>query len=372
MAKDYYNILNVPRNASSDQVKRAYRRLANQYHPDKKGGDEKKFKEINEAYQILSDPAKKQQYDQFGTTFEQSQNQGQGGYSGFNGFRDFSGFADAFSGFEQKQEQTEYNFGGFEDIFHDIFGFGSKKGETKKGEDISVDLELTLEEASQGKIEEIEIYKRVICPKCEGKGIEKGTSFKTCPQCQGKGEIKTTQRTVFGSFVAAKICPQCQGEGKIPEKPCKHCGGDGKIRNNEKIKIKIPAGIESGGILRLSGLGDAGKRGIQPGDLYATIHIKKHPYFERRGDDILCQAKISFTQAALGDKIKVSALEGEVSLKIPAGIESGQIIRLRNKGITHLRSRGKGDEFVKIIIETPKRFSRKAKELLKDLKKEGL
>jgi molecular chaperone DnaJ len=370
MAKDYYNILNVPRNASGDQVKRAYRRLANQYHPDKKGGDEKKFKEINEAYQTLSDPAKKQQYDQFGTTFEQSQSQG--GYSGFNGFQDFSGFADAFSGFKQKQEQTEYNFGGFEDIFQDIFGFGAKKGRTQKGEDISVDLELTLEEASHGKIEEIEIYKRVICPKCKGEGIEQGTSFKVCPQCQGKGKIKTTQRTVFGSFMATKICSQCQGEGKIPEKPCGHCGGDGRIRNNEKNKIKIPAGIENGGILRLSGLGDAGKQGIQSGDLYATVHIKKHPYFERRGDDIFYQTKISFTQAALGDRIKVPALEGEVFLKVPAGIESGQIVRLKGKGITHLRSRGKGDEFIKIIIKTPKRFSRKAKELLKDLKKEGL
>jgi molecular chaperone DnaJ len=370
MAKDYYNILNVPRDASGEQIKRAYRRLANQYHPDKKGGDEKKFKEINEAYQTLSDPEKKQQYDQFGTSFEQSQSQG--GYSGFNGFRDFSGFTDAFSGFKQKQEKTEYNFGGFEDIFQDIFGFGAKRGGVQKGEDISIDLELTLEEAAQGKIEEIEIYKRVVCPKCQGKGIEKGFSFKTCSQCQGKGKIETIQRTVFGSFAATKICPKCQGEGKIPEKPCGYCGGDGRIKNNEKIKIKIPAGIESEGTLRLSGLGDAGKRGIQPGDLYATVRIKKHPYFERKGDDIFYRTKISFTQAALGDKIKVPALEGEVSLKIPAGIESGQVIRLRGKGIAHLRSRGKGDEFVKIIIKTPKRFSRKAKELLNDLKKEGL
>ena len=370
MAKDYYNILNVPQNASGDQIKRAYRRLANQYHPDKKGGDEKKFKEINEAYQILSDPAKKQQYDQFGTTFEQSQNQG--GFSGFNGSQDFSGFADAFGGFRQKQERAEYNFGGFEDIFQDIFGFGAKKGGVQKGEDISVDMELTLEEAAQGKIEEIEIYKRVVCQKCQGKGIEEGTSFKTCSQCQGKGKIETTQRTVFGSFVSAKICPQCQGKGKIPERPCSHCGGDGRIRSNEKIKIKIPAGIENGGTLQLSGQGEAGKQGIQPGDLYATIHIKKHPYFGRKGDDIFYQTKISFTQAALGDKIKVPALKGEVALKIPAGIESGQVIRLRDKGIPHLRSRGKGDEFVKIIIETPKRFSHKAKELLKDLKREGL
>jgi molecular chaperone DnaJ len=368
MAKDYYNILNIPRDASGDQIKRAYRRLANQYHPDKKSGDEKKFKEINEAYQILSDPAKKQQYDQFGTTFEQSQAQGES--SGFNGFRDFSGFADAFGRGSQKQQRAEYNFGGFEDIFQDIFGFGAKRGEVQKGEDISVDLELTLEEAAQGKIEEIEIYKRVICPRCQGKEIEPGSSFKTCSQCQGKGEIRTTQRTILGSFTAAKICPQCQGQGKIPEKSCRTCGGDGRIRDNEKNKIKIPAGIENGGTLRLSGQGEAGKQGIQPGDLYATIHIKKHPYFERKGDDIFCQTKISFTQAALGDKIKAPTLEGEVSLKIPAGIESGQIISLRGKGISHLRGRGKGDEFVKVIVKTPKRLSRRGRELLKELEKE--
>jgi molecular chaperone DnaJ len=370
MAKDYYSILGVPRDASEKQIKQAYRRLANQYHPDKKGGDEKKFKEINEAYQILSDPTKKGQYDQFGATFEQSQTQG--GFSGFNGFRDFSGFTDAFSGFDQREKEAEFNFGGFEDVFQDIFGFRTKRGKVQRGEDIPIDLELTLEEVSQGKIEEIEIYKRVICPKCQGKGSEPGTAFKNCPQCQGKGEIRTTKRTLLGSFSTVRICPQCQGEGKIPEKPCRYCGGDGRTRKNERIKIKIPAGIEDGGILRLSEQGEAGKRGIKPGDLYVTVHIKKHPYFRRKGDDIYCETKISFIQAALGDKTKAPTLNGEVSLKIPSGVESGQIIRLQGKGIPHLRSRGRGDEFVKILIKTPKHLSHRAKELLKELRREEI
>jgi molecular chaperone DnaJ len=361
MAKDYYDILGVPRGASTEEIKKAYRRLANKYHPDKAGGDEKKFKEINEAYQILSDPARRQEYDQFGTTFEQAR--AQGGFSGFNGFRDFSSFADAFGGFGR---ESEGGFGGFEDIFGDIFGFRERKG-VKKGEDISIDLELTLEDAAQGKVEEIEIYKRANCPKCQGKGAEPGTSFKNCPQCFGTGQIRTSQRTFLGTFTTTRVCSQCQGEGEIPESPCKKCGGDGRVRESQKIKIKIPAGIENGGTIRLSEQGEAGKRGIQPGDLYVTIHIKKHPYFERKGDDIYFGKKISFTQAALGDKIKVPTLNGDVSLKIPAGIESGQIIRLGGKGIPHLRGRGQGDQFVKVIVKTPKRLSRRGKELLREL-----
>jgi len=263
-------------------------------------------------------------------------------------------------------------FGGFEDIFQDIFGFG-RKGRVERGEDISIDLEITLEEAVQGKIEELEIYKKAVCSKCQGKGVEPGTSFKTCPQCQGRGKIRTVQKTIFGSFSTVKICPRCQGEGKIPEKPCEQCGGDGRTQENVRVKIKIPAGIENGGTLRISGQGEAGKRGIQPGDLYVAIHIKKHPYFERKGDNIFYEKKVSFTQAALGDKIKIPTLDGkEVFLKIPAGIESGQIIRLRGKGVPHLRGYGRGDEFVKIIVKTPKRLSRRGKELLRELEKEGI
>ncbi|MBI4708881.1 MAG: molecular chaperone DnaJ [Candidatus Portnoybacteria bacterium] len=372
MAKDYYEILGISKNASPDEIKRAYRKLAHEHHPDK-GGDEKKFKEINGAYQVLSDPQKRAQYDQFGTTFEQAQ--AGGGFSGFNGFRDFSSYADAFDFFKRgRGEEQEFEFGNLGDIFEGIFGGATRPGSKKRqrGQDIVVDAEITLEEAARGVEREFNIYKGVICSKCGGSGSEPGSELKECPKCKGRGKVEETRRAAFFSFSQTKTCPECQGRGKKPEKVCSKCGGDGRVKEYKTIKIKIPAGIEDGQAISLTGQGEAGMFGAPAGDLYVTIHIKPHKSFERKGDDLYHDLSISFTQAVLGDKIELPTLFEVVSLKIPAGVESGTLIRLQNKGMPRLRQRGNGDMIVKVKIEIPKKLSRKQRELIDKLKEEGL
>lgn len=371
MPKDYYEILGVPENASPDEIKRAYRKLAQQYHPDK-GGDEKKFKEVNEAYQVLSDPQKRAQYDQFGATFEQAR--AGGGFTGFEGFRDFSAFADAFDFFRQGNQgrETEFEFGNLGDIFEGIFGTSRRTGARRKqrGQDIAVEAEITLEEATKGTEKEFNLYKGIVCPKCGGRGVEPGSSLKDCPRCKGKGQIEETQRAAFFSFSQIRTCPECQGLGKKPEKFCSRCGGDGRVKEYKTIAIKIPAGIEDGQVISLAGQGEAGIYGSPPGDLYLTVHIRPHKLFKRKGDDLYYELGISFAQAVLGDKIEVPTLSGTVDLKIPEGIEGSTIIRLKGKGIPHLQGRGAGDMMVKVKIKTPKRVSRRAKELLEELKTE--
>ena len=363
MANDYYDILGVPKKATDDQIKRAYRRLAHQYHPDKQGGDEKKFKEINEAYQVLSDKQKRGQYDQFGTTFEQAQ--AQGGFGGFNGFRDFSGFADAFSG-------ADFDLG---DIFSGIFGGRAERAYSRakrggRGADISMELQISLEESFSGVEKEIEIYKSVVCPKCKGEGGEPGSKVGTCVNCKGAGSVSKTRSAGFFSFTSSEVCSVCRGRGRRPDKVCARCGGDGKINDATRIVVKIPAGIESGQIIKLSGQGEAAAFGGQSGDLYLTTYVKKHPVLQRKGDDIYYDLFIHFTQAALGDKIEMSTLDGRIWLKIPAGIDSGEIISLRGKGMPRFQRRGRGDMLVRVYVKTPKKLSRKARKMLEEMKDE--
>lgn len=368
MSKDYYKILGVAKGASPDEIKRAYRKLAQQHHPDK-GGDQAKFKEINEAYQVLSDPQKRGQYDQYGTTFEQAQ--ARGGAPGFEGFRDFSSFAEAFN-FGQGNNAGA-GAGGFEDIFEGIFGGGRRSGRgrnNRRGQDIGVDVEISLEEAYKGVEKEINLRKAVVCDKCAGSGAEPGSKIKTCPTCKGAGQVEQRTGGGFFSFSQVVICPDCQGSGKKPEKACTKCGSDGRVKEGKSLRIKIPAGIQNGQVISLSGQGEAGPHGSPAGDLYITVHVRPDPRFTREEDNLFYDLPITFTQAALGDKVEIPSLSGWINLKIPEGIESGTNIRLDGKGMPHLQRRGFGDMIVKVKVKTPKHLSRKAKELLEELKKE--
>ncbi len=376
MAKDYYKILGVSRGASPDEIKRAFRKLAQEYHPDKAGADqkkreesEKKFKEINEAYQVLSDETKRKQYDQFGTTFE-----GAPGGAGFN-WQDFArqaGFGQGTAG------GVNFDFGDLGDLFGDFFGFGRGATRTRarpavhRGQDLQVDLKIEFREAVFGTEKEIEIYKKVVCPVCQGSGAEPGSKIQTCPTCGGSGQVARVERTILGSFETVAVCPDCGGEGKKSEKKCPDCGGEGRIRQLSKIKVKIPAGIEDRSTIRLAGQGEAGIKGGPAGDLFINLSVKPDPVFERRGDDILIKAQAPFSILALGGKIKVPTLEGEANLKIPAGTASGTIFKLRSKGVAHLKRWGRGDELVEVQVLNPEKLTKRQKELLEELGQEGL
>ncbi|MFZ2970874.1 MAG: molecular chaperone DnaJ [Minisyncoccia bacterium] len=375
MAKDYYDALGIPKGASDDEIKRAYRKLAQKYHPDKSGGDEAKFKEINQAYEVLSDKKKRSQYDQFGASFEQP-GAGAGGFGGF----DFSGFSDAFGGNQGggfKFEFGEDSGGGFGDIFGDIFGGRERDGKPQnRGNDVSVDIDISLPDAASGIEKEINIYISLRCPKCEGSGAEPGSKTITCKKCSGTGQIKKERRTILGYFAQMEVCEDCKGEGSKPEKSCAKCGGDGRTKENKAIKVKIPAGIADGQTIRLSGQGEVGFRPGAgksiPGDLYITAHVQSHPVLKRKGDDIIYNLEINFSQSALGDKIEIPTLFGKVKLSVPAGIQSGKVIKLKEKGISHLQGRGKGDMFVIVKVKTPENLSKKQRKIIEDLRNEGL
>lgn len=358
MAKDYYNILGISRNASTDEIKKAYRNLAQKYHPDKTGGEEKKFKEINEAYQVLSDPRKRQQYDQFGTTFEHAQ--AGGGFGGFNDFRDFSSFNEAFG---------EDLGGGLGDIFSSIFGQQTRSSRRpRRGKDLAMEMEISLEEAATGIEKEIELYKAAVCPKCQGSGAGEGSKLEQCSNCGGTGTVSQTRRAGFFSFTQSQACPACHGRGNKPSIVCSHCGGDGRINETQRVKINIPAGTESEQVIKLSGQGEAAPLGGQAGDLYLTIFIKPHKNFKRKGDNLYSDLFIHFTQAALGDKIEIQTLiDGALTLKIPAGIDSGETIQIRGKGMPRFDGRGRGDLLMKVSVKTPKKLSKKARKLLEEL-----
>ena len=374
MSKDYYNILGISKNASDDEIKKAFRKLAHKYHPDKGGGDEAKFKEINEAYQVLSDKQKRTQYDQFGSAFDQAGGGGGAG-QGFGGF-DFSGFSGGGPG-GIKFEFGGDSGGGFGDMFGDLFGSGNKEGGgQEKGNDVAVDLNISLEEAGTGIEKEINIYLSSVCSECRGSGVKTGSKITTCQTCQGAGQIKKKRRTILGVFAQMEVCQDCQGQGEKPEKSCRKCGGDGKVKENKMIKVKIPAGIADGQTIRLSEQGEVGFRPSGgksvAGDLYITVHLDQHSLFERRGDDLIYKLEINFSQATLGDKIEIPTLGGRTKLKIPSGIQSGKIIKLRDKGLSHLRGRGKGDMFVIVVIKTPEKLSRRQKGIMEELRREGM
>ncbi len=362
MSKDYYKILGVEKNATADEVKKAFKKAAMQHHPDRPGGDEKKFKEANEAYQVLSDADKRAKYDQFGSDFEQ-----QGGFGGGGNWDDFMRSARGGQGGFQFE-------GDLGDIFGEMFGFGGgrSRGASRqsRGHDIQVDAELEFKEAAFGVEKHIHLRKQSACDVCSGSGAEPGSKLDTCSTCKGQGQVVQVQRTFLGAMQTVVTCTDCQGRGQKPSKKCKHCSGSGVMQKDQDITVKIPAGIDEGESIRLTGYGEAAGHGGQSGDLYVRAHIKPNKYFHREGFDVYTQSEISFPQAVLGDKIEIETIDGPVKLMIPEGIESGQLIKVKGHGITHLGRTSRGDQFVKIKIRVPKRFSREVRKKLEDLKDE--
>jgi molecular chaperone DnaJ len=358
MSKDYYGILGVAKDASQEEIKKAFRKKAHQYHPDKNTGDEAKFKELNEAYQVLSKEDKRKQYDQFGSDFTQA-----GGFSGGAGFDPRqAGFGGA--------DGINFDFGDLGDIFGDFFGGGRARSGARqqRGTDIETEMQVTFEEAAFGTEKTVELYKTVTCEKCSGSGGASGSAVVDCAMCHGSGQVDQIQRTILGQIRTRGVCPECRGEGKTIKEKCTNCRGTGVDRASKRIKIKIPAGINNGQSIRLSGEGEAGQRGSTAGDLYVSIRVLPHHEFQRDGDNVFTVSEISFAQAALGDKISVNTLDGEGQLKIPAGTQSGKVFKIKNKGIPHLSARGRGDQLVEVIVKTPEKLSRKQKELLENLK----
>ena len=369
MAEDYYNILGVEKNASQEDIKRAFHKLAHKYHPDK-GGDEKKFKEINEAYQVLSDKSKREQYDQFGRTFD-----GAGGANPFEGQGGAPFGSWAWGNRAQGGDGVEFDMGDIGEMFEEFFGGGRRtsKKDARRGKDIQVDVEMPLERTLKESIEKIDLTKYITCNRCQGAGAEPGTKIKECFSCRGAGQVQQVKKTVFGSYTALATCPECKGEGTIPEKPCNVCKGEGRVKGHDIIEVRVPAGIDANQVIKIEGRGEAGKKGVKAGNLFVRIFIKKHPLFERRGDDLFTQSEISFSQASLGDEIEIKSLEGtNILLQVPAGTESGKVLRISGKGIPHFSGYGKGSLYIELKIKTPKKLSKDQKELLKKLKDEGL
>lgn len=344
--RDYYEVLGVSRNATSDEIKKAYRKLARKYHPDATPGDkdaEAKFKEISEAYVVLSDPEKRAGYDRFGHAGADGQ-----GFGGFEGFGDF---------------------GGLGDIFEMFFGGGGRtrrRTGPERGQDIRTDMEISLEEAAFGLEREVKVPRVETCGTCGGSGAAAGSKPKTCLACAGTGQVQFTQSTPFGRIVQSRTCDRCRGTGQVIEKPCPTCRGAGSVRKTRSIKVKVPPGVDNGSRLRLAGEGEAGTRGGPPGDLYVYIHVKQHKLFRREGDDLICEIPLSFVQAALGDEIDVPTLEGKEKLKIPEGTQPGTVFRIRGKGVPHLSGFGRGDQHVRIKVMIPGKLSEKQKELLRE------
>ena len=360
MAKDYYQILGISKESSQDEIKKAYYKLAHQHHPDK-GGDEKKFKEINEAYQVLSSAEKRSQYDKFGRVSE-----GGAGFEPGGGF-DFSGF--------QGSQGFNFDFGDLSDMMEEFFGFGApkKSKDPRKGKDIEVEMEIDLEDVLRGGDREIVLEKLSSCARCQGKGAEPGTRVKECFSCRGTGQVQQIRRTPFGSFTRVAVCPECGGEGLRPEKPCNVCKGEGRVKADERIRVFVPAGVDANQVIKVEGKGNAGKRGGKPGNLYLRIFVKTHRLFKREGDDLYVSLPISFSQAVLGDEVEIQTLEGKsILLKVPQGTESGKILRISNKGVPRFSGYGRGDLYVELVLKTPKKITAKQKELLEKLKEEGI
>lgn len=355
MAKrDYYEVLGVDRNATQDEIKRAYRKLSKKYHPDlnKAPDAAERFKEIQEAYEVLGDEQKRANYDRFGTA---EPGQGFGGFDGAD-FGGFGGFGDAF---------------GFDDIFETFFGGGATRRRTsanapRQGADIHYSMTITFEEAVFGKEVDIQIPREEECDTCHGSGAKPGTQPETCPHCHGTGQISTERETPFGRIVNRRTCYHCNGTGQYIRHKCTTCRGTGRVKKRKKINVKIPAGIDDGQQLRVPGQGEPGINGGPPGDLYISFTVKPHEFFEREGDNIYCTVPITFVQAALGDEIEVPTLYGKVKLKIPAGTQSGTKFRLRGKGVKNVRGAGQGDQHITVKVITPTKLTEKQKQLLRE------
>lgn len=360
--RDYYEVLGVSKNASETEIKKAFRKLARKYHPDLNKDNpkeaEKKFKEVNEAYEVLSDAKKRAQYDQFGhaafSNGSGGSGAGAGDFGGFGGFGGFSDFGDASD---------------LGDIFGSFFGGGgrsSRRRGPQRGDDLRYNLEIDFEAAAFGKNVELTIPRTEECKKCHGTGAAEGTQPETCPKCNGSGQVQEVHNTPFGRMVNAHQCDRCGGTGKVIKKPCPACNGTGHTRVNRKISVKIPAGVDSNSRIRVSGGGEAGDRGGSPGDLYVYITVRPHKIFQREGNDVICEVPISFVQAALGDKIEVPTLDGRVEISVPAGVQSGTILRMKGKGIPRLRGSGRGDQHVRVKVLTPQKLTAKQKSLLQE------
>jgi molecular chaperone DnaJ len=342
---DYYETLGVARTASADDIKRAFRRLAMEFHPDrnKQPHAEARFKAINEAYEVLSDPDKRAAYDRFGV-------------AGLNGMgeRPFEGFG---------------NFGGFGDIFDAFFGGTATRARksAQRGRDLHDEVSITFEQAAVGTETEIEMARLENCVICGGRGSEPGSQPDRCPACNGAGEVRRVQQSIFGQFVNVATCERCHGEGRIVTRPCTSCRGSGRERKQRKLVIKIPAGVDSGSQMRLSGEGEAGINGGGPGNLYITIHVEAHRFFQREGDDLIFDLPLNFAQAALGDEVEIPSLDGQMTLKIPAGTQSGRIFQLREKGMPHLRGGGRGDELIRVRVVTPSSLTKDQRKLFEQL-----
>jgi molecular chaperone DnaJ len=356
--KDYYSILGVDKKADKEEIKKAFRTLAHKYHPDKKTGDAEKFKEINEAYSVLSDDGKRAQYDQFGSA---GPNQGFGGGQGFNGF-DFSQFTQGFNG----GQGFEFDFG---DIFGDVFG-GGRGRQGKRGRDISVDIELSFEESVFGVERTMLLNKVSKCDACGGSGAEKGSELVTCATCNGKGSLREVKRSIFGQFESTTTCETCHGTGKVPKEKCHSCHGQGVYKKETEIKVKIPAGIDNGEMIRLSGAGEAISGG-QAGDLYIKIYVKKHPVFKKEGANLTMDLSVKLTDALLGGEEMIHTLDGDLKLKIPEGVAHGEVLRVKGKGVPTDKSH-RGDLLIKVSIQIPKKLSRDARKTIESLKKEGI
>lgn len=356
--RDYYDVLGVGKSADGTEIKKAYRKLAMKYHPDKNPGDkeaEEKFKEINEAYEVLSDETKRRNYDQFG--HEGVNGQGFGGAGGFGG----------------------QGFGGFDDIFGDIFGdmfgggFGGgrpRRRGPERGADIRQRINISFEEAAFGKKVQVKINRSEECDDCHGSGAKPGTSKKTCSTCHGSGQVQSVQRTPFGNIASTRTCSTCNGEGEVIDSPCTKCHGKGSIRKTKTIEVDVPAGIDEGQMIKLSGQGEVGTRGGPRGDLYIEVNVNAHPLFTREGYDVYLEMPITFAQATLGDTIQVPTLDGKVEYEIPEGTQTGTVFRLKGKGIPKLRSSARGDQYVKVTVEIPNKLNEKQKELVREFARE--
>lgn len=368
--KNYYELLGVTKSASKEEIKKAFYKLAAKYHPDKKGGDEAKFKEVNEAYQVLSNDQKRKEYDTYGQTFSGAGSQGGAGFGqgqGFGGF-DFSGF----QGFNQGDFQDmDFDLG---DIFGDIFGGGGFGGQQreKRGRDMSLEMDISFEESVFGVERNVLISKISKCKTCVGSGAKTGTKMETCKKCNGKGKIQDVKRTIFGAMQSVKMCDECHGKGEVPKEKCETCKGHGVLNQKEDIKISIPAGINSGEVIRMGGMGEA-VQGGKSGDLYVKILVKPHKTWKREGNDLVMSHDIKLSDALLGAKHIIPTLDGNVEVQIPAGAHTNDILRVKGKGVPFASNRNqRGDILIKINIQIPKKLSKKAEEMVHKLREEGL
>lgn len=360
MAKrDYYEVLGVGKGASADELKKAFRRKAVEHHPDK-GGDEAKFKEINEAYEVLKDPSKRQRYDQFG-------------HAGVGSSAASDGNPFAGGGFGGQGQNINFDFGdlGLGDIFGSFFGGQQRGPRERRGHDIQTNVDLTFEEAVFGTEVAVQLNMNTECEHCKGSTVEPGHDLKTCPTCQGSGQVTRVMRTVFGNIQQATVCQECEGTGKVPEKVCSVCRGKGVSKQRQTVNLKVPAGIDDGATIRLRERGEAAARGKR-GDLYVNVRVKAHKKFTREGDIILSEEHINIVDATLGTEIEVETVDGTVTMKIPAGTQSGTDFKLSNHGVPHINSKTRGPHIVTVIVDTPSRLNRHQKQLFEDLKNSGL